>query len=215
MNDDTENNRQVSLSLVQVTTRIRSDQKNRLDMESRARGETIADTIRNNLDLAFAMKAELSKIVEGEYDGNDPKNTPRLIHSLLFRVEERILGALDGLSNRIERRIVDFGAYAQRRSAICADENGETGNEPTEEYSEVEIISDFISLITDNSEYPMEVWLGAFLEIVPRLELVSLAQLGELKEKGDAWLTSLRDRPALESSQPDVNYLGNSAETTY
>ncbi len=172
--------------LAQVTIRIRTDQKNRLDIERRARGAKLADVIRDNLDLAFAMKGEMSNIVEGQIDANDPTTTPRLVHSLLFRVEERILGALDGLAQRFDDCLGDGSRAGKSNAArpaststVSADEN-EAGISKT--------VDEFVSLIANTAHHPAEVWIGAFLEILPRIELVGSEQLDELKEKGELWL---------------------------
>jgi len=170
--------------LIQATVRIRSDQKRRLEQECRAKGVGIADALRDNLDLAFAMKAELARIAEGEYDENDPKNTPRLVHSLLFRVEERILTAFEDLSKRID---------------LSQNEKGSLGvsKELLREYSPQQITKAFVALIADDSKYDTTVWLGAFLEIVSRLHLVTQVQLDELERKGSDWLEEISSRESL------------------
>lgn len=162
-------------SLAQATVRVRADQKNRLDAEIRARGGTLADVIRDNLDLAFAIKEELSQIVEGEYDQNDPKNAPRLVHALLFRVEERILAALDDLAQRIESNRLAMQSGANRSGQSV-------------DATPLETTKRFLSLAVDLDEHPMAVWVGAFLEIIPRLEMVGEEQLKELAAKGEKWL---------------------------
>lgn len=170
--------------LVQATVRIRSDQKKRLEQECRAKGVGIADALRDNLDLAFAMKAELAKIAEGEYDESDPKNTPRLIHSLLFRVEERILTAFEDLSKRIDVK-------QESRASV------EVSKEALGEYSPKQIIKAFVALVADDTKYHTTIWLGAFLEIVPRLHLVTQGQLDELQRKGRDWLAEISNSDSL------------------
>ncbi|MCB0336105.1 MAG: hypothetical protein KDD62_07355 [Bdellovibrionales bacterium] len=162
-------------SLAQATVRVRADQKYRLDAELRARGGTLADVIRDNLDLAFAIKEELSQIVQGDYDQNDPKNAPRLVHALLFRVEERILASLDDLAQRIDNK--RFTTHS-----------GENGNGQPLEPTALETTERFLSLAVDLDEHPIAVWIGAFLEIIPRLELVGEEQLKEIAVKGEKWL---------------------------
>lgn len=169
-------------NLLQLTTRIRDDQRKRLEIEHQARGINLSEVIRDNLDLAFAVKNELSKIVEGEYDENDPRNAPRLIHSLLFRVEERILSALDGLAKTFETTLNRFAINGTSKT-------GEGASLETNDRNEVSyIVDEFISRIANNSDHPAEIWVGAFLEIVPRIELVSMGQLTDLHEKGGVWL---------------------------
>jgi len=53
-----------SRKMIQATIRIRSDQRLRLERERRARGGTFADALRDNLDLAFAVKSELATIID-------------------------------------------------------------------------------------------------------------------------------------------------------
>lgn len=174
-------------TLVQQTIRLRADQKARLDDEVRARGGTLTDALRENLDLAFAMKAELSKIVEGEFDQTDPASAPKLVHSLLFRVEERILGALDGISRMMEEKLfngsVTDGAF--HRNGGRTDKVSESVRSPRE------LAEAFITLLTEDSDYPTAVWVGAFLEMVPRLRLVTDEQIKELEHKGEEWLEAL------------------------
>ncbi len=174
-------------SLVQATIRIRADQRNRLEVERRARGTNLADVLRDNLDLAFAVKEELSKIVEGEYDQNDPKNAPRLVHSLLFRVEERILGALDSLSQRIEHGFASHQNGKSKRNN--ADGSTPSATSASANGNDISVtIENFLSLVTNSEEHSPAIWIGAFLEVVPRLELVGMEQLGELQYKGETWL---------------------------
>ncbi len=192
MNENIVNEKQEDVArleeiLVQATIRIRADQRNRLESERRARGTNLAEVLRDNLDLAFAMKEELSKIVEGEYDQNDPKNAPRLVHSLLFRVEERILGALDSLSQRVENGFAsNQNGKSKRRDA----DGSPSSTKPTRANGSdtTATIENFLSLITNSDERSPEIWIGAFLEVVPRLELVGMEQLGELQYKGETWL---------------------------
>ena len=158
----------------------------RLERERRARGGTVADVLRDNLDLAFAVKAELAKIVEGEYDENDPKNAPRLVHTLLFRVEERILGALDTLSRKLGKEFSHSDAIEVNRATEDSPSNGPAL--PTQENYMAEVVDGFINLLARDSEHSPEVWIGAFLEIVGRLQLVSGEQLDELKHRGEIWL---------------------------
>jgi len=156
--------------LVQATIRIRKDQKSRLSSESISRGGTLADIVRDNLDLAFAVKSEMAKVIEGEFDESDPTNAPRLVHTLLYRVEERILSAIEA----IDRRPVS------RSNSSLQEENGQ--------YFE-NIINAFLNALVGNSEYEPEVWIGSFLEIVSRLEFVPQEQLRELSKRGEAWLS--------------------------
>lgn len=155
-------------SLIQATVRIRKDQRKRLELEINAKGVGLADAIRDNLDLAFAIKEELSKIVEGEYDENDPKNAPRLVHSLLFRVEERILAALDNLAERISH------SKPVQTNPLVKDP--------------AYLIENLVGLLSAHSDYSIEVWLGAFLEIAPRMEMIGDQQMQELEDKGKLWL---------------------------
>jgi len=171
--------------LAQISVRIRKDQRSRLEGEQRARGTRLADVVRDNLDLAFAMKAELAKIVEGEFDNNDPANAPRLIHSLLFRVEERILAGLDRLAEDFELRFSMLNG-----NSVSHPSTGEERKDPMEVRKRKlsETVSNFISMIAENNELSKEVWLGAFLEIVPRIDLVGVQQLSDLEEKGKRWM---------------------------
>ena len=188
MREETKNTSYLA-GLTQVTMRIRPDQKKRLEMEGRARGTKVADVVRDSLDLAFAMKEELSKIVEGEYDENDPKNAPRLVHSLLFRVEERILSALDGLEERFDKRLAGAAPNGAFPNESAYEHSGADNAYPAIGQNNVAVtIDEFVSLISNSSERAAEIWIGAFLEIVPRLELVGREQLDELKYKGELWL---------------------------
>lgn len=174
-------------SLAQVTARIRHDQKRRLEVEGRARGVTLADVLRDNLDLAFAMKEEMATIVEGPYDGNDSKNAPRLIHSLLFRVEERLLGALDGISRQLSSRaVVDCPVRGERTNVPAR--SAEASGEESGEVKLADAIDEFVPCMAGDTEQPLEVWIGAFSEIGPRLELIGADQIRELKYKGGLWL---------------------------
>ncbi len=174
------------LNLAQLTIRIRQDQKRRLDIESQARGIKVADVLRDNLDLAFAMKEELAKIVEGEYDENDPCNAPRLVHSLLFRVEERILGALDSLALRFEKQL--NGSQRSMEYQPLNNPFALSKSKNPQENNVAQIVDGFISLIAESNNQPPEAWVGAVLEIAPRLDLVDLDQLSQLKHKGGLWL---------------------------
>ena len=181
-----------SNQLVQATIRLRADQKARMESEVRARGGNLADVLRDNIDLAFALKSELSKIVEGEYDEHDPTNAPKLVHSLLFRVEERILNAMDNLSIRLENSLANF--KTEKVNAITYNEI----IEPIEHKEEVdetikpinirEHVESFISIVTEDNKYPPTVWLGAFLELIPRIGLINQEQIQELQRKGENWL---------------------------
>ena len=116
-------------------------------------------------------------LVEGEYDDNDPANTPRLVHSLLFRVEERILSGLDSLAESLDKRL-PLPNSGTKIDILAADHV----------FGISDTVKKFVSLIADNDEHSTEVWIGAFLEIVPRLELVGSAQLSDLRQKGRMWL---------------------------
>lgn len=201
------------VNLVPVCARIRVDQKKRLEIECRARGIRLADGVRDNLDLAFAMKEELAKIVEGSYDENDPHNAPRLAHALLFRVEERILSALDNLALRLETQIGSQAGTRVReveelnRTAIDQKLSGQGNSNGVGDS-----IDDFVSLVAGSTEQPLEVWIGAFLEIVPRLELVGADQLNELKYKGELWLEEQGYYAAGVAERKPTSIIGNALE---
>ncbi len=201
------------VNLIPICARIRIDQKKRLEIECRARGIRLADGVRDNLDLAFAMKEELAKIVEGTFDENDPHNAPRLAHALLFRVEERILSALDNLAIRLETQI---GSRAGTRVRdIEAPSRMLLSQSIAEQVSSNgigETIDDFVSLIASGTEQPLEIWIGAFLEIVPRLELVGADHLNELKYKGELWLEEHGYYAAGNGATGPVKLLGKSVE---
>jgi hypothetical protein len=182
-----------SPQLVQGTIRIRKDQKKRLEDECRAKGGTVADTLRDNLDLAFAMKSELANIAVGQYDENAPGNTTMLVHSLLFRVEERLLAAFEELAKKldakgsgrsmpitVEQQKIQFDRLELDDDKVISINNPQN------------IIEQFVSLVVSDSSYPTAVWLGAFLEIIPRLSMISKHQLEELQQKGGQWLEDQR-----------------------
>lgn len=187
MSTASDNLAQNDQSLAQVTARIRHDQKRRLEVECRARGVPVADVLRDNLDLAFAMKEEMATIVEGPYDGNDAKNAPRLIHSLLFRVEERLLGALDEISRQVSSRPLGDCPMRGERTNMPA-KISEASGEESGDVKLADAIDEFVPCMAGDTEQPLEVWIGAFSEIGPRLELISADQIRELKYKGGLWL---------------------------
>jgi len=131
------------------------------------------------------MKEELASIVEGEFDNNDPSNAPRLIHSLLFRVEERILAGLDRLAEDFEIRFSTLHGN-ELSPAKAEDMRKSASNGRRNKVSDT--VSSFVSMVADSNELPKEVWLGAFLEIVPRIDLVGVQQLSDLEEKGKRWI---------------------------
>ncbi len=189
MNQDLDTVQNTNVSLQQSTIRLRVDQKDRLESEVRARGGNLAEALRDNLDLAFAMKEELSKIVECEFDQHDPKNVPRLVHSLLFRVEERILNALDGLSRNMDGKLASLSGLASVNSPrLECHKDLPSADKAIFGVDGRELAEAFVSLVVEDSRYPTTVWLGAFLEIVPRLESVSQEQIKELEYKGEDWL---------------------------
>lgn len=187
MSTASDNVAQIEPSLAQVTARIRHDQKRRLEVECRARGVPVADVLRDNLDLAFAMKEEMATIVEGQYDGNDSKNAPRLIHSLLYRVEERLLGALDEISRQLSSRsLVNCPMHGERTNIPAR--NAEPSGQESGDVKLADAIDEFVPCVAVDTEQPLEVWIGAFSEIGPRLKLISADQIRELKYKGGLWL---------------------------
>jgi|GEM_PF-3972395 len=196
-----ENNRcstgAMSRGMVQATVRIRADQRMSLERERRARGGTLADVLRDNLDLALAVKAELSKIVEGEYDENDPKNAPRLVHTLLFRVEERILAAVDNLSRKL-----DGDNRSQAATGTAIDVNREADRSLAQRHERenyvAELVNGFLNLLVGDAEHSPGVWIGAFLEIVPRIERLSDAQVNDVGNRGDLWLEEVGYFPVEE-----------------
>lgn len=163
MNELAMRNVEKSARLTQATIRIRRDQRKWLTDEVAVKGGNIADAVRDNLDLAFAIKSELASIAVGEYDEGGPKNTTKLVHSLLFRVEERLLLAFDELARKIEH------------TPRATDSNGANIDN---------VVQKFCDQIVGETQFSKEVWLGAFLEIVPRLNLLGEAQIRELEEKG-------------------------------
>ncbi|MCB0320969.1 MAG: hypothetical protein KDD60_08585 [Bdellovibrionales bacterium] len=167
----------------------------------------MVDVLRDNLDLAFAVKAELAKIIEGDYDENDPKNAPRLVHALLFRVEERILGALDGLALKLDKKLSQSGESPQTANRYDSESDLSSGEANLIE----ELINGFINLVAPNSDQPQEVWIGAFLEIVPRLALVADEQLEELKHRGEMWL---EEHGYYASDEGVVRSVGNDSNGT-
>lgn len=158
--------------LIQETIRIRADQKKRLKDECQAKGGTVADALRDNLDLAFAMKSELANIAVGEFNENDPNKTTMFVNSLLFRVEERILNAFDDFT----KKMVDGPKPS-------------LNDQP--QITAKELVEKFVDLIVDETEYSTSVWVGAFLELVPRISLISSDQLAELERKGDSWISGI------------------------
>ena len=166
------NGNNLDANLQRITIRIRRDQVSRLEIEQRARGETFADVLRDNLDLAFSVKEEMAKAIQGQYDAKDPQNAPRLVHSLLRGVEERILAGLDNLARLFEKHFtgVKGGQQQSDINHLLDEENYRYEPAPL---AHREVIDEFLNMITDSNDYPVAPLIGAFLEVVSRMKLVS------------------------------------------
>jgi hypothetical protein len=99
-----------------ITIRVSPIEFRRLQQEARARGVNLSTYVRRSVGEYLDLKTELAETMSsdgpaGNGDVNDLP-TPRIIHTLLARTEERIAATIDGQAERISRLREDVRAMA-------------------------------------------------------------------------------------------------------
>src|SRR5438270_6373858 len=99
-----------------ITIRVSPVEFRRLQQEARARGVNLSTYVRRSVGEYLDLKTELAETMSSDAAaGNGSANglpTPRIIHTLLARTEERIAATIDGQAERISRLREDVRAMA-------------------------------------------------------------------------------------------------------
>ena len=99
-----------------ITIRVSPVEFRRLQQEARARGLNLSTYVRKSVAEYLDLKTELAETMSSDSSsGNESAGavpTPRIIHTLLARTEERIAATIDGQAERISRLREDVRAMA-------------------------------------------------------------------------------------------------------
>ena len=99
-----------------ITIRVSPIEYRRLQDGARARGVDLSTYVRRSVAEYLDLKTELAETMSSDGAvGNgsaDGLPTPRIIHTLLARTEERIAATIDGQAERISRLREDVRALA-------------------------------------------------------------------------------------------------------
>ena len=99
-----------------ITIRVSPVEFRRLQEEARARHVNLSTYVRRSVAEYLDLKTELAETMSsGESVENGASSgfpTPRIIHTLLARTEERIAATIDGQAERISRLREDVRAMA-------------------------------------------------------------------------------------------------------
>ncbi|MCB0319278.1 MAG: hypothetical protein KDD60_00050 [Bdellovibrionales bacterium] len=167
-----------SEGLIKRTVRLRREQWSRLEGESRARGNKIADVLRENLDLAFSIKEEFAQVLETNGAETAIDSAPRVIHSLLFAMEQRVIAALDGLARKLDTAPITL-----------ASSEDVSANEAEDEL--LPRLERLVRLIAPEDQSSAKLWLGCMLNISQRLEAIKGTELEDkLRTEADEWLVA-------------------------
>ena len=97
-----------------ITIRVSPVEFRRLQQEARARGVNLSTYVRRSVAEYLDLKTELAETMSSTNAVGDGTagTTPRIIHTLLARTEERIAATIDGQAERISRLREDVRAMA-------------------------------------------------------------------------------------------------------
>lgn len=95
-----------------ITIRVSPVLFQRLRQEARARGVDLSTYVRRSVSEYLDLKTELAESMSAFGEGSAENPTPRIIHSLLARTEQRIAASIDGQAERISKLREDMRAIA-------------------------------------------------------------------------------------------------------
>lgn len=98
----------------QITIRVSPLEFQRLQREASARNVTLSSYVRRAIREYLELKVELAETLspEGAKPNGNGASSPRIIHTLLARTEERIAATIDGQAERISRLREDLRTVA-------------------------------------------------------------------------------------------------------
>lgn len=86
-----------------IRTHLDTDDQARLDREAAARGISVSQCIRDCLREYFALRAEVATALDAPAQGRQGEASERFIHTLLARMEGRVVASLDACVDAVGR----------------------------------------------------------------------------------------------------------------